>query len=532
MFNVLLVDDEEWICKLIRKIVDWNDLEFNIIAEAHDGITALELIKKHKPSLVVTDIRMPGLDGNALIKETRDLQIKTEFIIISGYSDFEYARSALSYDAFGYLLKPLDKEDLTEVLINVREKIKNDNLIEKKIEHSDEIFLEKKFINLLTKIYDEEDKMLSLEVLNQEYNLHFQEGLFQVALCKFDPIQGKSSYNYNNEDIEKLATIVKEKCKNICYEAITLYLDRMETLVCILNYQNSMTSKTLDIFNEILMPFKQNNLSNYFLLTIGIGIQVNNIMALNDAYFSSLNAIKSRIKLGKEKVIQLSDSDVALKHIISIDDEKKMQCAIDIFDTTGFDFQLKWVFKKSLASARDNPVATFKLAYEIVDLLINAMREKDINNGKELVDRLEVFEKIDTCSTEQEIIDYISKIFNKYIEKYESYKKQNSGNKLINIIKAFVSENYMKDISLIDAAKLVYLNPTYLSELFKRETGENFSEYLTSYRISIAKGLLKDVKYKVVDIAQHVGYTDPKYFSKLFRKNVGVNPTEYKRMYP
>ena len=95
MYKVIVVDDETWICKLIRKIVDWNNLGFDIIADAGDGLSALNLIKEHHPDLVITDIRMPSLDGIELIKTVRELNIDTEFMIISGYSDFEYARNAI-----------------------------------------------------------------------------------------------------------------------------------------------------------------------------------------------------------------------------------------------------------------------------------------------------------------------------------------------------------------------------------------------------------------------------------------------------
>lgn len=111
MYKVIVVDDETWICKLIRKIVSWKGIGFEIVADADDGLSALNLIQEHRPDLVITDIRMPSLDGIELIKTARELNIDTEFMIISGYSDFEYARSAIKYDAFGYIVKPLDRDE-------------------------------------------------------------------------------------------------------------------------------------------------------------------------------------------------------------------------------------------------------------------------------------------------------------------------------------------------------------------------------------------------------------------------------------
>ena len=142
MYSVIVVDDETWILKLIRKIVDWESLGFQVMADASDGKTALQLIRDLKPDLVITDIRMPGLDGIGLIKATRELDIDSEFIIISGYSDFEYARCAVTYDAFGYLLKPLGKEEFKDVLQRVGERIGKKRKLQKKIVDSDTRMLE------------------------------------------------------------------------------------------------------------------------------------------------------------------------------------------------------------------------------------------------------------------------------------------------------------------------------------------------------------------------------------------------------
>jgi len=530
MLNVVIVDDEEWICKLIRNILDWNNLGFNIIAEAHDGMAALELIKKHKPQLVITDILMPEPNGISLIKQTRELEIKTEFIIISGYSEFEYARSALKYDVFGYLLKPLDNSELTEMLVNVREKIRNDNLIKMKTEYSNTLLLEKQIADMLSKTYDEE-KEVTLKTYNDEYGLALKEGLFQVALLQFDLIEGKTWNAAIQADIRKFAVTVKESLKSICYETIVYLKEKMNTVVCIMNYGIPAEKQVLNDVKSLLDIYKQNGLYKNLYLTIGIGICIDNIAELNDAYFSALNAIKARIKLGKDKLIRFLDPEIALKQIVSIEDEKKLQFSIDIFDKKGFDSLLNDLFNKYMASAADNTFIALKLAYEIVNLIISEVRKKDIYSGKEFTDSYEMFQTLDACSTESELIHCINKIFDNYIKKYENYRGVNSGNRLINTIKNYIAENYKKDISLNDVAKLVCLNPNYLSALFKKETGENFSDYITSYRISIAKGYLKDVKYKVVDVSALVGYKDSRYFSKLFKKNVGVCPTDYQNMY-
>ena len=530
MIDVILIDDEMWICKLIRSIVDWNALGFNIVAEANDGITALELIKRHQPRLVITDIRMPGLDGIGLIKATKELPFKTEFIIVSGYSDFEYARSAISYAAFGYLLKPLDKDTFSAMLLSASEKINRDYLNEGRIELSRIILQKESIINLMMKSGDSQNTM-TIQDLYHENGLHFREGLFQIVIFQIDPAISKQTRDALKLSLQMVTRLVNEHIKSFCHEAITLDFPRMKAVIAVMNFDESKKLEADHQLKEILEKYKNNiSLSKFYQMTIGAGCPVDDINEINISYISALNGIKSRIEKGKETVIYYCGKDNQIRSIISVEDEKKLNCAVELFDISGFDQLINELFKRDAKEILHSPLTLFQAAYDIADLLTNTFRRKDISiQGG--IDRNEIYENINSCSTVPEITEYLKLLFRKFAEIFESAKKLGSGSKLIDILKKNIAENYMKDINLNDAAKLVCLNSSYLSELFKKETGENFSEYLTDYRISIAKGLLKDVKYRVIDVAESVGYTDPKYFSRVFKKHVGINPTEYKQMY-
>lgn len=193
MYKVIVVDDETWICKLIRKIVDWEAVGFRIIADVQEPQDALKLIEQEKPDLVVTDIRMPGLDGISLIKEVRNKGIDTEFVIISGYSDFEYAQSAVSHGVLGYLLKPISKDDLYEILEKAKKQIRNKQLMMNKIEASDTYMLE----HDLWKVIDRTDASVSVETFNERYNTQFANGKFRIAIFKKDSDFKNKSENTN-----------------------------------------------------------------------------------------------------------------------------------------------------------------------------------------------------------------------------------------------------------------------------------------------------------------------------------------------
>ena len=526
MYKIIVVDDETWICKLIRKILNWEDLGFQIVADAGDGASALSLIKEHRPDLVITDIRMPSLDGIGLIKAVRELSIETEFIIVSGYSDFEYARSAVKFDVFGYIVKPLDKEELTEILLSVKEKIQKKSNLKTKIEISDSQMLEQK----IKKIIDHKDKNVSIEELNSQYGTNFSEGEFCVAVLKQDFSARERCENYVHTDyigfLSNLKETHSEELKELVY-----YIDSAGgKAVFIINFTNKEhvqkeMRRVLELFRE------QKELKEHFDLTIGIGDTVSNIKQIGKSYRTAMCAINARMIIGTGTVIepetQLNRFSCA-KDLIDVREVKKLAFLLDVLDTKGASEEIANILKQAEKQLSKNAVVLHLVAYEIIAVLFKVMSQKEIQVESLTKEMAEL--KIENSLSKSKIESTLNQLVVEF-SRYYTDARQESGDKLIRQIKTFIMENYMQDISLDDVAKLVCLNPTYVSEVFKKRTNENFSEYLSDYRISIAKELLKDIRYKIIDVSIMVGYKDSKYFSRLFNKKVGVNPTDYRKLY-
>jgi len=522
MYNVIVVDDETWICKLIRKIVDWEAIGFNIIANASDGFTALELIEKHKPELVITDIRMPGLDGIGLIKAAREKKLDIEFIIVSGYSDFEYARSALAYDAFAYILKPLDKDELEEVLYKAKDKISKKHSIKVKLESSETVMLESE----LRKIIDKTNKGITAEYLNGKYNTKFMGGPYYTVIFKQDFI----SKDNINDDYQYFLSKVKTTYADDFQEIVYFPGNSEGQTIFVINLKYE-TDDINGLMRKIMQAFDAEGLSKSFKLTISIGLKVNSINEIDVSYESAANAMKARIFLGVGRVINANKEAARIintKNIIDIRVKKKLSVLFDVFDMENALKEIKRILFDAEKKSAENLLSCHIAAYEILEILFEAMENKGVKY-KDGISRQQAVAVIDGFSSVKEIEDYITSIIKEFQDSYLD-EKHNNGEKLITEIKRFISENYMSNINLDDVAKLVCLSPTYVSEIFKRKTGENFSEYLIDYRIEIAKDMLKDIRYKVVDISQMVGYADSKYFSRLFKKKVGVNPRDYRKL--
>ena len=522
MYRVIVVDDEIWICKLIRKIIDWDETGFQIVAEADSGTAALQLIETLKPDLVITDIRMPGMDGISLIKNTREMNIDSEFIIISGFSDFEYARSAISYDVFGYLLKPLDKEELYDVLGRVKERIDKKHAIKSKIEISDSKILQQ----LMQRILAGEEKRADIEQINAQYSTHFSAGRFCAGIIKLDTINSHESSVPACVEVIELA---KKSYAPLFHEIITLPDQAYNQITLVLNADAQNIKKAAQLFQEILTNCERiKTPQNAFVATAGIGTAVDDLKDTGKSWQAARQAIQARVMLKTGKVIEYEKLRIPeTKDIIDIRDRKKLATSFDLFDLSTAETDIAKIFKKAAKANPNNPVIYHLASQEMLDLLYASVERKDLTSDRVKADDIC---RIDACLTLEQIETCVLDTFKAFCLFFEE-EKQKSGNKTIHEIKAFISENYMFNISLDDVAKLVCLNPTYVSEIFKKKTGENFSEYLINYRILIAKDLLKDVKYKIADVSNMVGYQDPKYFSRLFKQKVGVNPSDYRNLY-
>lgn len=221
MFSVILVDDEPWALKGLRSSFDWTQLGFNIIGETCNPLEALELINNNKPDLVFTDIRMPKLNGLELIKECKSIGIDCEFVIISGFADFEYAQQAIEFDVLNYVLKPIELEKVNQLLINIHNKLRkkkdiheylgNMNFADNNSYSSTNV--NDSFKDMLEYINNHYcDKNITLKMLSNEFNLN------TTYICDlFKKIVNKTFSNYLTE------LRMTRACSLLKYSSLPIY---------------------------------------------------------------------------------------------------------------------------------------------------------------------------------------------------------------------------------------------------------------------------------------------------------------------
>ena len=239
MLKVVIADDEKMICSLISQLLDWKALDIEIVGMAYTGIDAFEMIITKEPDIVISDIRMPGYDGLELIKRIKEAGIEAEFVMISGFKQFEYAQNAMKYGVKYYLLKPIEEEKLLEIIQEIKETIqkkKAHDIYEKELklevkEARDK--MKKRFLtSILSQQNFETEGTADHQTINTEYNTSFKEGIFQAVFVKLDTEKEVEDGNNSIIDkIEKKVTLLEE----VCEEYITTRVH--SGIIVLMNYQ-------------------------------------------------------------------------------------------------------------------------------------------------------------------------------------------------------------------------------------------------------------------------------------------------------
>jgi two-component system response regulator YesN len=539
LFSVIIADDEYKLCQLIQNSIDWEALGFQVIALAQSGTDALHLISEHKPDVVITDIRMPGLTGIELIEQAQEVSPGTEFIIISGFKYFEYAHNAMKFNIEHYLLKPIEEDELISALQKIHEKlisrmdfISKQNLIKMELSQS-RISLRRNFFSAL--LYDPSifDRS-STDEIDQYYRLLFRDGAYKVLIIKCDEDLPPASFEQNVILLKKIMDGLPrffDDADNV-YEVvsdITSY-----DLTCVINYHPEieplLNKRIKDIFYQ---AFDCAATFPSASITIGMSNIAHSTHALPSAFQNAVMAIKNRVFLGTGKIVTYSAGT----------DKEKSEHAVSFIETLGklesyieTNNHEKILELISTVQQKISEMPSFDLGdldfvcEEIIRCFMQACA--DMGNTKQNQPKIsdDLHMGVYHAKSIPDIFSFLSESMIRISG--EIYEKRSVGTtKTITTAKRYIAEHYNEPVKLEDVACEVSFNPSYFSVLFKQETGKSFSDYLVCTRIKEAKRLLKETKTNIADVANMVGYSDTKHFAKLFKKEVGVTPSRYRSLY-
>lgn len=529
-YTLLLVDDEEEVVQVIRKKINWEELGFSVIGYANNGVKALDMIEEFQPDVVMTDIKMPYMDGMELCKHIRSEYPATKILLFTGFDEFEYAKEAVHLEIEEYILKPLNSVELTNVFTKL--KIKLDREISEK--RSTEIlqanyqeslpFLRANFYSTLIegKIHEDEvSKYLS------DYQIEFTGSYFcclvihtssgQVPQGMNPQLVATAVYRQVKEKLEE-----NWKVKTFSYLGNTVMLAQ-------LTEEEEVTRLT----DECDRFCRYANRIIGAVVTIGIGQVCNDVLELSRSYTSAREAVSYRVLYGTSRAINM-------KEIVP----GKGSVPATIKDET----ELSWLFKMIRLSSEQDIIEAVDKYFKCVFLsaksltqhhvavmeLISALYRFAANNeidAEEFSGELRsVYNRLvdHDLNTLKEWLVNISLVFH---EKLVS-ARNTSTKTLIQRAEEYVRNNYRdEELSLDSICKVLGVSNSYFSSIFKKETGKSFIGYVTDYRMDKAARLLIETNEKSYIIAKSVGYTDPNYFSYVFKRQFGVSPSKYRTEY-
>jgi Response regulator containing CheY-like receiver domain and AraC-type DNA-binding domain len=535
MYRVLIVDDEERICDLVVNLIPWNDLELEIAGIEHNGFDALRAVRTRKVDIIITDARMPGCDGIELIKQCCEQKYPIKYIIISGYRQFEYAHSALQYGVECYLLKPIDQDELIDSLIKCKERIKakceeeieQKNAVEKNTEKMKRHFVTH-YIFDGTKMAPRE--ISSLNYINQEYQLHFDEGFYQTVVVNiYKTIENEILLD---KTLEKIGVAVDECFSPVCCELIQA---QMSTgIVIVLNYPSEKNKLIEDAISQFYQKLqKMIDVFDYLEISLCIGKAEEDICRFSNCVLTAMEALKYRIALKNKRIIyydQHNFKNIILKDILT---ESRKEIFLNYFNMNAAGNCRKIItdcFSNIHSINNFNPAIVYDIADAVANLIFE-FSENYLSDCEQITTfGTALFDKIYNASEETDIIHAIYR----FVEDTSNYmfaELASENTKPIRLAKEYIDNHYMEQITLKVISDRIFLSSTYLSTVFRKETGVNFSEYLINKRMDVASELLRKTNYSLTEIAEKVGYVDVKYFSKLFNKVTGIKPSDFRKLY-
>ena len=530
LYKVLIVDDEEEIRLGIIKKIKWEELGFIVIGDAENGQDAIEKAERLQPDVIMTDIKMPYMDGLELAKNLREFMPATKVIIFSGCDDFEYAKQAITFNVIDYVLKPINSIEIIELLKKL--KINRDKEINEKrnLETLNRYYIESLPLireQFLVGAIEGRVLMSDWKVNTEKLNISFYENYFCVAVIKLDyDVLNDSEYSNKDELMFiSIKNFVEEILTDSCNHVSFLYLKE----VVVIGNLSEINEVTIFInkLNEVSKSFKRiMGLST----SIGVGNIVDSPHKISMSYNFAQSALDYRVILGNEKVIYIQDVEKNIEYNLQFnnEDERMFLNSIKVASENEIKEVIQQIFvniEKSLLPFNKYRIYLMEIMTSMFKLLYSYNCNIDEIFGED-------FNCYDYLSKFNSLSDIKSWFLEKSlkINKFIKSERVHSSMILVEEAKEYIRNNYMdSDISVEKLCSKLHISPAYFSTIFKKETDMSFVNYLTEVRLEEAIKLLNTTDSKTYIIAEKVGYPEANYFSYVFKKKFKVSPSKYRK---
>lgn len=509
MYKIMIVDDERQIVDGLCKMINWAEFGFAVCATARNGMEAIPLIKAHMPDLVMTDVRMPVMDGLKMLEHVREnISEDMEFIILSGFSEFQYAQKALQYNVKSYILKPIDETELYSILVDIK-----NILDEKEIRKSLQI---KSYISNFIGGNESEGNEMILE----------SEKTFGLRYLAIERHREAVSLSTDSEEDDNcdLSKCIAEKIgkhnmrfvlrddRNKCHMVVG------HSLLNSFEFDVKHLALTVNEFLWICKSLK---------VDILIGKKVSEFKNLHESV-QSIAMCRNKLFYQKRKSIILYDDIIEEQFVKVFDDDGAVVKIISVFRKNETEKLISYVQQliDRLVSLQVVPEVAALHLDSIMASIIQILSERN----EDISPVLELYSTYKKHQRNVNIFDLGSMLieFCRYCYEFSQRRLQTEGADIVAKVTRYVNENYAEPLKIADIAERFFVNSAYLGQQFAKKKGCSLNHYLNSVRIEKAKELLTNTNHKIYEIAQEIGYDDSNYFSSKFLEYEGSTPSDYR----
>lgn len=527
-YSVLLVDDEEDVFQVIMKKLDWESMGFHIAGYARNGVEALEMAEELQADVVMTDIKMPYMDGLTLCKKLKELYPKLKVIIFSGFDEFEYAKEAIKIEAEEYILKPIDSNELREVFERIKVNLDREMDEKRNVDKLRDYYTKSLPIlqeSFYTSLIDGRISEDMIENYAKKYQIELTGPYFVAAVLHIS-----TSGIAQDADMDAVLLVVsvkqlaEEELHGRWNSKIMMYL--RDVMVIAQLPGESAVKEFTDTMDKLCKMAKR--VCNA-CVTAGIGYLCDSPAQLPLSYQGAKSAVSHRVIYGHTRAINITEINPHENADASLEEPyiKKIIKKIKL----GGEEELHDAIQELVAYMTNNTMSLQKYWLLIMEIITEMFRfgaNNQMNLENIMGENSDVYAQITKLDSPQALGQWLFEKCRE-IQKHVLHERQDTTKAFVEKAVEYVHEHYSdQNLSIETICSYLNVSAAYFSTIFKKETGKTFINFLTDYRMEEALELLMTQNEKTYIIAEKVGYSDPNYFSYAFKKQFGMSPSKYK----
>ncbi|MCR6109572.1 response regulator transcription factor [Bacillus sp. A301a_S52] len=507
MYNVLIVDDEPIVREGLKTIIPWEHYGFHVTGTAEDGEAALEKYEDVSPDLIISDIRMTGMNGLKFIETIRENDHRVRCLLLSGYADFDYARQAIRHDVAGYLLKPVDEEELIGYLVRIKSELRKEEERTVLTKHGEE----KRQEDVLTSV------IMTPPMLKRE-----KEKLIRHTI--------ESELDWERYDLlvmvvekrtgEGVLRTAKEMVKGLVQNSTDMIVFFHEPYVGILLNGSMGFKEKHDLFKKIKSAMAEER----YYITAALGGSVARLETLHISFETACNLIRKKFFYPRGELLY-AEKKADLTAEVASDCDTLVHQLYAALEVGVYQSVPSLVKNIRFAGKLNTCERTVKQRYiTVLTTVLNKLRVTKCGKEKAIIHALEKVTQIHRINHIEDLVHFSEELIICLFNQMDYSETDGQLKKLLLMIET----NYNENLKLEKLADVFNYNSAYLGKLFRRYTGHYFNTYLDHVRIRHAKEYLLQ-GYKVYQVAEMVGYSHVDYFHSKFKKYVGISPSKYRK---